>query len=1542
MPNDSSRNDDPVARNLPPSTYDLLTQLTTGPSMREVASTLLRTALRDEFPTLDIEPDLAMVITPRWSIIDDVLQPTEPYVDSLTTVLARQALAPAPVIYIDGEHFLTQHPHAVPAVHLPVKIDAIARLLNELSALIFVAFQEQQLDHWNASNGTAGPRWQILSQSLRKVWNLNKLEGWDEHDCAMARTLFRLPDPTGRQEGDPYPINVYLIDMDVRQNNKTVHAGLADIAVLIGVHEQKQRILTYSLVEGYEKFDSMQQLGDVLPGRLNPYHPELDVQWRLYQPPGNFFDSQAFAMIALQLAVIGAFGLRSHKSFTSKGISDQAVISVVPVIDDLSDHSLSNIRQIHHQLPEWLADASDLDISAYGRGIIDLAQLHTHNQGLQFDDGIASIRDYARAQLRSKIQAHPNGAGLNLDKVEVSIESPVLWGTFVVPGSSDITRHSLVDLALANLTGLPTGTPSVRYNGGDAPDWLTYDYLKQLIEAIDIGKHYPALIKRTLLTDPFESKARQLLYVSHLRVQLPLQALQWKIKGENGLNSLGYRYVAAVVQAQQHDRQVEGQEIVIRRLAFIPALRPGHEQDVVANMFVIGPRDHTQGPCVLYRPLLEPVLFQYPTRQNLLYAIKHSHLLRESVLAWLPESSRFNYEQYVFPDKLPSPWTVARVLVEPEVVLQMSGPIGLSDEVLTGDVLGTLFEANANAMIDLAKQQSVSNTQKRWASYRQAAWQIFGAALPFLGRTAGIAAWIWQIMDDLQETTEQEPGPDGTTSWTAQIDLLLNLGMALVMHVTLRHSSPKKSAEGFALEPEPKLVEEPEKAAPVPRKPIVTKQPDLSEAELPAEHQGPLHIQGALSRTPSSLAATLDRFKISKPEGLGESNKEPGPHLHLHGLAGKWYAQVGERWFEVTVDDNDNVVVVDPRQPSQTGPALMGNLAGKWFVDTRLRLRGAGFRNRRRAARGKAPSRIKELRESLTAFDADERRGQAEVAAVFDAIVREPGPSRDTTHQAFIEKVDARLEQYETPIRQLRALNIIDSVPNYQSSMTDYLNKQLLLTRSAVAESLPEFREKLLWTLEHIETLSALEPKKQAEAAQVMANLNKAMISRLEYAESRYRELEGLGMEGAKVAQTTMRALPGMRLHDLKALQVTLTRYLCIREGDGEAFIDARTQIGEIVEIADLNIQNWVETLIEANVSGLDERIEVLNSVADQFAIVDQRLLDLHAEHPEQVNRETLEDLRKEIDGFNQQAVVELARLLREKKTLEPKPGTSKPPPTPKRKVIKTRFNGVVVGEPRATQSHLVDVKAPMTGRLIATFHEKTPGVWVERESPSPSRAEPHTLDLNAGMRAGQGLLDEEQAVTQRILAHSRKAGCIPVEIEEMLHQYAARLERSGSTIEEGLTRLNLTESDRPSAATLSRNLNDAAQRLYKLGSDTRISMTKEQPPTAARVEWLHEQGLVKIEKVVTRKRLKGPGKNYLDEYEVRDHQSRAALWYAHFHYDSVQAATENFFAGHLKTREQRKLGGAMERAGLSDRDQIAVYRSEISPQLARSLFFHS
>lgn len=224
--------------------------------------------------------------------------------------------------------------------------------------------------------------------------------------------------------------------------------------------------------------------------------------------------------------------------------------------------------------------------------------------------------------------------------------------------------------------------------------------------------------------------------------------------------------------------------------------------------------------------------------------------------------------------------------------------------------------------------------------------------------------------------------------------------------------------------------------------------------------------------------------------------------------------------------------------------------------------------------------------------------------------------------QSFIDKVDARILDYDVPIRQLRSLSIIDNVPNYQSSMIDYLHKQLLLTRSAINQRLPRFRETLESSVPSLESVTGIDAKTKTQTARAMSDMTGEMIRRMEYVETRFHELETLGIDGNKVIQSTQHALPKLQLRDLKAFQVTPARHLCVQEGDGEAFDTARELLDTIVDAADLHIQSCTEALADTAIRSLEERIDVLNSLVDQFSIVDQRLLDLHAEYPEQVQRE--------------------------------------------------------------------------------------------------------------------------------------------------------------------------------------------------------------------------------------------------------------------------------------------------------------------------------
>ncbi len=1534
MPNDIANN------HRPPSTYELLTQLTTGASTREVAAATLRSALMELYPTLNIDPDLAVVVSPQWQVVNNAIERAPPFVQSLTSVLAHQALSGNRVIYIDGQHFLTLQPNAAVPVHLAVKIDAIARLINELSDLLFTATQEQQLDFWNGSNGTTGPRWQAFSNTLKKVWNITEEQGLDEHECAMARTVFQEPDRARRSLKDPYNSHAYLVDIDILKDGQPNHVSFLDLTVLVGEHDKRQMVLTYSLLSGYETFESLDKFGASLPARLSAPKRDTTLQWRLYEPDGNFFDALACNLISLQIQAIGSLG----ESRLPEQTQAPSLVRIVPSIEEMSDHQLSNIREIRQQIPDWLASATDSDTAAYSRYLIDLALLHTHYHGETFQDDIPPIRDYARSQLRSRIRAPEKDVSLNLDKVEIVIESPVLWGTFVVPGAVDITRRNLIDLALENLTGLPTGNATVHYNGKDnnVPAWLTYRYLKDVIEDIDIGQYYPALVKQKLLDDPLQSGHRQQLYTRHLQVQLPLLALQMKIRNQNGIDELGYRYVAAVMRADEHEHHVDGQPIVIRNLAFVPTLRPGHEQDGVANMFVIGPRRSEAGPCVLYRPLMEPALMQFASRQNLLYAIKHEHALRESVLAWLPEAQRFNYAQYVFPDTLPSPWTVVRALVEPLTVLYMSGPITLSDEEVGNDTLATLFKTNANAMIELATRQSVSNVQKRWATLRHAGWQIFNAALPFMGRTLGVAAWIWQIMDDLQAAEEAVNKSDQSASWTALVDVFLNLGMALTLHIALRHPRPLKQFDPLKIESAATTIETEGKPAAAEKKYTAVQQDTLADNQLPAQHQGPVHTRGALSHSRLRLATTLDSFNIAKPEMLGEQNQTPGRHLNLYPLADKWYAPVGERWFEVRVDDNDSVIIVDPQDPLRTGPPLIGNLAGQWFVDVRLRLRGAGLPKQRRAVKVNRAERTPQLRAELKAFDAVAASKQLDMLESKPALDATPGPSTDLRRTTFVDKVDSRLAEYDEAISQLKSLSIIDTVPTYLRDMSGYLQQQVQLTQLALQQQLLSYTDALKLSSSILDAEVDIDYKLQASTAQALSIQNQGILKRLTSINDRFSDLEELGETGAAVILKSKQELPQLNLDELKSLEISLNHYLCIDEEQSQIPATVRERMDQIVDTAELNVESFCE-LVERGVdTSLDERIDVLNSLVEQFSSADERLLDLHADYSQHLLKTRLESFRLQIDEFKQRAVRDLAQLLRERKNLEPKPGSSKAKPPPQRKVIKTRHHGLVMGEPRETDSTLVDVKAGMTGKVIATFHEKAPGVWVKRQKTPSQPPAPATVDLDTSINAGQTLLDGEPAEIRKYQSFTQKPWHAPQDIQDMFDGYARELENASSNIEQALTRRNLTESDHTSAASTNRNLNDAAQRLYQLGRKTYIEMVKRQAPTAERLDWLHSQGLITITKVGNRRPLKGPRKDYLDEYEIGDKESGTVLWYAHFHYETKSAALENFTKGHLKTREQRRLGGSHQRTGPSDWDMIEIHRSSIGAQLAKALFFNN
>ncbi|MHA3734237.1 hypothetical protein ACXR0M_01040 [Pseudomonas sp. Eth.TT006] len=1532
MPDASSPAPDPINVQ-----YDLLTQLVAGPSIREVAAATLRPALTALYPQLQIDPSLAAVVAPSWLLTKDHVAPGPRHFESLTGALVRHAVGATPVLYLEGEHYLTLQPQDQVPAQLPVSIEAIGHLLNELAPLLFVAFQEQQLDYWNQITRAATPRWKGLSTSLRERWNVPANPDWDNDRSAMARLLFSHPDKTVRAAHDRYDCRACLIDLDAVSAGVSTHLNLLDMAVLIGTVDKRTVITTHTIVQGFQAFDSFEALGESLRTYSREQKPGVTVNWRLIEPQGNFFDHLACNLIALQSDGIGSLAdppsapvadLAPHIRRTSQDFS--------PTAKDAP----SRLDRVQAALPDWMANASSTDLTAYSRHLMDLAVVQGQHKGLAFNDGIKPIRAYAEEQLRvALLEDHPDATDLDLADIHVDIESVVAWGSFLPPVPTEHTRLNLIDLALQNLIALPTGNKSVSSGASSTlPEWLTVSYLETLVTRMDIGKTYPALIKTRLLDDPLDSLRRQNLFTARLRIELPLLALQQKIRQHNGVDELGYRYVAAVVQVLAANRRVEGEEIVIRPLAFKPGWRTGASADEVTNMFVIGPRQMDKGPCLLYRPLLDQPLSQYPTPANLIYAIRHAPELRKSVLAWLPDNVRPNYANYVFPGNLPSVWSVSQLLADPLTTLQMSGTLSLGSRVIEGDYLAGFYQANANALIDLAQRQSLSNAQSRWETFKQAAWLILNAALPFMGKTVGTAAWIWQVLDDVQQTIDGHAEDSSARQESAITDLLLNLAVVLAHHAATRRPPAARRTE----KPLIKITtQDPPAAKEVPGEVTVAvvRLPDVTGAASATSHSASLATDVVLD-----LVRTLERFRITPPDDLMPPPRDGGPYQHLHCSQNRFYTKVGERWFEVAVNEDADVSIIDSReQPARQGPGLIGNSSGDWYIDTRLRLRGGGMSSRRKALKQQNRQRIADLKTQLADFDRTLENANSELTQAYTTMKQASDKALPALQQQFLQKLEQRTGEYAVPMEQLKTLNQLETVPTYRTSMTKMLGAQLFLNQSWLDQKKHEFGQALMQTLTLLEAEETSTNAEGRATYQKMIDLNEGLIGKIEFAHACFLDLSRLGRGASEIAATYKARLPAYSLNDLKALQVSLTREVCLKEGTSAALTSARNDLTRILDTTTLAIQTSQELMLENGVWVAEERIEALNGVLEQFAATDRILEDFAIAHQKVVLEQPFALMCTRISEFHQQTERFFAQLLLEQPTQTPRSVPAKATTASRKRVVKTRFRGTVVGEIRTAapgEPVLLDVRAPLTGQVIATFHEKTPGVWLERVAAQPHRSVTKPASAETLIAQGQTLLDELDNFIAQTDTSARKPGRLPVEIEELFQQKAEQFDHAARALEKLPTPANTTQSPARSNTALIARLNAARDRLYAEGQRLRVEMIKRQPPTATRVEWLHSKNEIDIVANGSRRRLKGPRKDYLQEYEIRERSSGQTLWYAHFHYAAADSPASAFTAAHLKLRDQRLLGAFDRRAATSDPQVITIYRSEISPTLARTLFF--
>ncbi|MCK1788459.1 hypothetical protein L9Z73_30375, partial [Pseudomonas sp. TNT11] len=442
--------------------------------------------------------------------------------------------------------------------------------------------------------------------------------------------------------------------------------------------------------------------------------------------------------------------------------------------------------------------ASAADRLAYRECLLEQAGIKRQTLGDSDFDGLETLRSYATEHLNHQLcldravalggQRSCNdvarAAGYLADDLTLTFHVAVgsLEGGYIEP-----VAMSLVDLALKNLSGSPKGRMTLSHRTGRALEaWLTPDYIRQLVERVDIGQNYPAYLRQELMSDTDAARKRQRLFAQQRPVHLKVQALEHAIKGEAGLTTRGVRCVRALVDPNPLARRVDGDKIVIRTLAFLRT--PAATADVVQNMFIIEPLDTQLGPHLLYRPAYREALLEFASREHLLAAIVQPGALQQSVLTWLAAPSRAIYSNGGFTqphsvrigigsefDRLPE-------VPKPAALAKAGDPS--SDEVLQalhqGSLMEYLFGCETRQLLDQAERESTSNTQSRWALILEGMQLGFNTLLMAVRGPLASIGWLIQATQSLTQDLPALESHDPRAKELAWVDLLLNIGMLLV------------------------------------------------------------------------------------------------------------------------------------------------------------------------------------------------------------------------------------------------------------------------------------------------------------------------------------------------------------------------------------------------------------------------------------------------------------------------------------------------------------------------------------------------------------------------------------------------------------------------------------------------------------------------------------------------------------------------------------------------------------------------------------------
>ena len=1455
--------------------------------------------------------------------------PTGPYRSVTEWILERLAAGRATLLVEQYHRAATR----VREIYVPsnLSLAQVEVLINHCGGELLKLYARRLQAWWREAVAVNTKRWGNLSdQLLALLYDSPRPPGMSAQRFALVLPKSLLHPRRPNRQWSAHGPKLRVQTVHVRVGSATQMLPL-----LLFSQPSDPGVVLFSPVSGVQVLDNLGAVQALLPAHASPLLAPLAGEWFAVDAQDDPFDALAASCLQRQLLEIASLDFKVPRSIEDY----QRLLAIITDYRRWFEPNLSARQQyLRDHLPPWLAHA-DSDACIDYAQLLQALVLDRQQHGYQhFLDGIPTLRSYADERLQGCLGKEPRAANIKPADIEVTFER-VLAAAVPVPGgfiAGEVHNEtlSLTDLALDNLAGHASTAKSISLKGATAPTWLTYDLLKACVTEVDIGEAYPALLKKHLIDDPADAARRSQRFSQQLRIQLPMQALEWQIKGEHGLTRLGFRRLRTALQASAAERKLDGREMAVWPLAFKATATSA--ADRVANMFIIGPQQDEEGDHLLYRPLFEPSLQAFSSLTALLDAIKQPGPLQDSVLTWIDARRQAVYANNGFREP-----HVRHFLPGDEfTVYQKPAPVQLSKTVSNLDPTHQLFSGMAQALVTLADRQSVSNSEQRWASIRQIGWLLFGTLQPLLSGPLMLVGWLVQLMDSVEQDIAGLQSADLKARNMALMDMLANL-----MVVLAHQATPHDVRQHLALE-HPVF-------APLA---VADKAPVAPALKLPpAGFTAPSGWANARNTLTPALQARLQAMSVKRfnepwPKALPGAEKS-GPWQGLlrdaQQTPARWDALVRGHQYRVRIEEQRVRVV--SADGNRLGPWLESVAPGVWDVDLQLRLSGG--------ADGAAelppdPHVLEEqYRQAIVATARAQRAMEIARHLAEQPLHIIDDAQRARVQASYSSALESKVEHLRNEAQLLRRLRDLAPRPRYEQELSELLYSTLLclqLLDSRLRVQLQQTSTRLLPLLNLGEEAYAELNRGMRELA---ASYERVIHWRI-MEERCFEELRQVPRFGRRKATLAAETIPARAsILDLQSLQLGTLAGLAIDvpgavfepellDSLKHTFARARWATRSLAELPQLHASDA-------------EQIELLDSVDHVLAQTDDRIELWRTTEPGRFDAESLGKLQVLLGTLREQVERDLGARLEPASPEPPSP----PPPTPltpvvrRKKIIRTRNRDLIVVGTDATSSHTAQL-TDASGSVIGTFTEADDGVWEQQPATPTPRPDP---ELGSLLKNAETLVQDVDGDIAKVGAATARD---PASLQHLLEAQARRRLWVADAIRKKLLSLEharLAAVQQAKARSLETQLRAAVVRLNEAGLAARIRATlaiTTRPLTQDEVAFLHQHHEISIVRRGPRSPLAGPPPEFLQEYAVNSAHTGKTLGFAHFHYKKIGDFDDYFTAAHLKTVEQVRMGRQAQaqveaqafariRSGQGGRvPKLEIHRAEIQLQLARRLFF--